>query len=246
MLELTSGKLETVRLKGRTVKYRVRHSPSAKRRRLQVSPGGVVVVLPKSDSASGAADFIRKNAVWVTQEIGALSRRANSISAASGSASMLLCGELVRVVCASAQSRRSHIDISNHQVILQIPSGVDPTARLEQWLRQIARREIQRLLKTRANELGVKPKRIFIRGQRTRWGSCSRLQNLSFNWRLAMMPPDVIDYLVVHELIHLKEMSHSPKFWLLVRQACPGYARQLDWLKRNTHRLCLPTLCQPK
>jgi hypothetical protein len=74
-------------------------------------------------------------------------------------------------------------------------------------------------------------------GQLTKWGNCSRLQNLSFNWRLAMAPPDVMDYLVVHELAHLKEPSHSPRFWLLVRSFCPRYAEHIAWLRANEHRL---------
>lgn len=75
-------------------------------------------------------------------------------------------------------------------------------------------------------------------------GNCSRLGNLSFNWRLVMAPPDndVMDYLVVHELAHLKEPSHSPRFWLIVPSFCPKYAQHVGWLRANEHRLRLTSL----
>lgn len=76
-----------------------------------------------------------------------------------------------------------------------------------------------------------------LRNQRTRWGSCSPNRTLSFNWRLVMAPPDVIDYVVVHELVHLREKNHTTRFWQLVGEYVPEYKQRTEWLERNSSRL---------
>lgn len=81
--------------------------------------------------------------------------------------------------------------------------------------------------------VGVSFGRVTIRCQHTRWGSCSSKGNLNFNCLLALAPPDVLDYIVVHELCHRKEMNHSPRFWAEVARVLPGYKTQERWLKEN-------------
>ena len=76
-----------------------------------------------------------------------------------------------------------------------------------------------------------------IAGQKTRWGSCSSNKTLSFNWKLMLAPPKVLDYVVVHEICHLREMNHSPRFWALVESLMPDYKQQRKWLKENGHTL---------
>ena len=84
-----------------------------------------------------------------------------------------------------------------------------------------------------ARQMGVDYGRITIRDQKTRWGSCSGKGNLNFNWRLVLAPQKVLDYVVIHELAHRKEMNHSPRFWRLVEEAMPDYRQQKKWLKAN-------------
>jgi predicted metal-dependent hydrolase len=102
----------------------------------------------------------------------------------------------------------------------------------ERALRQQARRELPaRLLELAARD-GLAVTRVSVRNQRSRWGSCGRDGHICLNWRLVLMPPSVRDYVLVHELMHLRRMDHSPAYWRLVADACPGYRAARDWLRR--------------
>jgi len=85
--------------------------------------------------------------------------------------------------------------------------------------------------------IGVLPGRIAIRDQKSRWGSCSSKNNLNFNWKLIMAPPQVLDYVVIHELCHMREFNHSPRFWQLVYAQMPDYEAWKKWLKIHTDDL---------
>lgn len=81
--------------------------------------------------------------------------------------------------------------------------------------------------------MDVSYERIAVKDQATRWGSCSRKGNLNFNWRLILMPEEILDYVVVHELAHLKQLNHSPEFWKIVQEVLPDYKSRRKWLKEN-------------
>ena len=95
-----------------------------------------------------------------------------------------------------------------------------------------AKKELPARLLELAARHGLAVTRISIRNQRWRWGSCSRGGHICLNWRLVTMPDEVRDYVLIHELMHLKRMDHSPKFWKLVAEACPGYQDARLWLRR--------------
>jgi predicted metal-dependent hydrolase len=99
--------------------------------------------------------------------------------------------------------------------------------------RQAVRELVATLVDDEAPTIGVKPQRIQIRDQRSRWGSCSTRGTLSFNWRLVLAPFEVLDYVVVHELCHLREPNHSRRFWKLVEQRRPDWRAQRDWLHEH-------------
>ena len=99
--------------------------------------------------------------------------------------------------------------------------------------RQRARRELPARLLELAAEHGLTVTRVSIRNQRTRWGSCGRDGHISLNWRLTLMPPEVRDYVLVHELMHLRRLDHSRAYWRLVAAACPGYRQARQWLRTH-------------
>jgi len=110
---------------------------------------------------------------------------------------------------------------------------LDPRHISEVEARLAVRELVAMLIDEEAPAIGVEPMRIQIRDQRSRWGSCSTRGTLSFNWRLVLAPFDVLDYVVVHELCHLREPNHSRRFWKLVEQRRPDWRAQRDWLHEH-------------
>jgi predicted metal-dependent hydrolase len=110
---------------------------------------------------------------------------------------------------------------------------LDPRHISETDARAAVRELVAMLVDEEAPELGVEPARIQIRDQRSRWGSCSTRGTLSFNWRLVLAPFDVLDYVVVHELCHLREPNHSRRFWNLVEERRPEWRSHRDWLHEH-------------
>jgi predicted metal-dependent hydrolase len=109
---------------------------------------------------------------------------------------------------------------------------VSEAAQRESWAR--AKRELPPRLLALAADLGLSVTRVSVRNQRWRWGSCSRRGHICLNWRLVEMPAWVRDYVMVHELMHLRRMDHSKRFWKLVAAACPDYERARAWLRANS------------
>lgn len=102
---------------------------------------------------------------------------------------------------------------------------------LEQKYRSQARERLQQRTAYFAQLMGVSYGKITIKETKTRWGSCSTKGNLNFHWKLVLMPPEILDYMVVHELAHRKEMNHSPAFWAEVERILPDYRKRRRWLK---------------
>ena len=118
-------------------------------------------------------------------------------------------------------------------------SNADQTSRISiseeeiKQLTELAKEVIPQRVAFFAAQMGVNYGRITIRNQKTRWGSCSQAGNLNFNCRLMKMPPEVLDYVVVHELCHRKQMNHSRAFWEEVEKVLPDYRVTRQWLKQN-------------
>jgi len=129
-------------------------------------------------------------------------------------------------------------DLNNAVIIddkkLTITSGIRLSDKelLLSWQKKEARRFILNRLKEVNTDCKYKFNRVFIRNQKTKWGNCSTKKNLSFNWRLILTPLFVIDYLIYHELIHLKIMNHSKEYWLRLSLVCPDYKEANQWLKK--------------
>jgi len=228
--------------------YLLRRSLRARRVRLLVTDGGeAVVTLPMRAPARLADDLVAARAAWIERHLSriAAERAGHAARGPLGDGRIVdYAGEPHRLEVADlpAQARRSRIEHDDtHGCVLRAwMARADPRplpSVLEAWLRREARDAVERRIAARAPQLGVSPSGVSIRDQRTRWGSASRQRRLSFSWRLVLAPPAVLDYVVVHELAHLADFSHSPRFWAKVRAVSPETDRARRWLRQHAREL---------
>ncbi len=246
MTSARKAKVRTIELGGKPVPYSVRLSPSSVRRRIRVSPNGIEVVIPRGGKAESASEFLQKNERWVLEQLEFVERSSGIIRDQPRSRSLLVRGSerTVRVVAEKTTRSYGLCREEGAEVIVRVPTGKPDVAAkaIELWLRRLARIDLQTALASRARQMRLKFGRVYIMNQRTRWGGCSSLHNLSFSWRLIMAPPKVLDYLAVHELAHLVEPKHSTRFWLTVRSFCPDFEAHKNWLRDNEWRLRIPAI----
>jgi predicted metal-dependent hydrolase len=209
------------------INYSVRRSERARRVRVTVDAArGVEVVLPRRAPEREAAAAIRELRPWIERRVRELERVRASVAARGDSVPYL--GELLRIVPERGRTR-----VHRRGSDLLAPAGATQKEALERWYRRAARSEIASRLDQACAAAGTSYSTLTIRGQRTRWASCSPSGAMSFNWRLLLAPEPVLDYVVWHEVCHLQIMDHSPRFWALLRSHWPNYREHAAWLRRN-------------
>jgi hypothetical protein len=219
----------------------------AKKIRLKVTLGGLEIVVPFARHPDEGFAFLRDNEQWAAMELERSQRRQairRPVKRPSGQ--ILFRGEYipVRVVRTETWHGPNRVSLEDGAVmILCSPRNRTPLVRsLENWLRKQAREQIMGFLAPVTKRLKREPNQVYVMGQRTKWGNCSALSNLSFNWRLIMAPDFVLRYLVVHEAVHLAIPDHSRKYWLAVQSLCRETEQARRWLVANEHRLSEPLL----
>ena len=193
--------------------------------------GAVQVTLPRRASARDADEAVRELAPWIERRRRALARAAAEVARTPGTVPYL--GTELELVAQPGRTR-----VHRRGDVLLVPGG-RPTAALERWYRRAARAEIGPRLDAAVARAGTSYTRLTIRGQRTRWASCSATGAMSFNWRLLLAPEAVLDYVVEHEVCHLEVMDHSPRFWRLLESRVPDWREHARWLRRYGSTLVL-------
>jgi len=213
---------------GHPVTLQVRRSSRARRilLRLDRNARRAELVLPRGASLSEGRRFAESKALWLRNR---LADMPAGIPFEPG-ASVPLGGTAHRLV--HTPERRSGVVREESQLL--VSGDVEFfSRRVRDWLKEEARRQISALAHPKAAQVDRKISRISIRDQQSRWGSCSTDGNLNFSWRLVLTPPDVLDYVVSHEVAHLKEMNHSPAFWQIVDTLTPHARLGRAWLRTN-------------
>jgi predicted metal-dependent hydrolase len=144
------------------------------------------------------------------------------------------------LACEGGAVRKSGVNILGQEIVVSLKPGISSdkvSDILRKWYIARARELLNERVIFYSKELGVMPNKIAIRNQSRRWGSCSSKGNINLNWKLVMAPPAILDYVVAHELCHLRHPNHRPEFWRLLATVMPDYGDRRKWLKKNGHRL---------
>jgi predicted metal-dependent hydrolase len=227
---------------GQGHRYVIRRSRRARRSRLTIDRDGVVtVVLPLRVPSHEAERLVQRHDAWIGRHLDRLAAQRARLAARPGlheGRVLEVHGRPLIVVVqdaawATPQVRGSVKRRGDRLVVQPGADGRGPAILLEGWLRTLARRVISTNVDARAAEMGVRPVRIEIRDQVSRWASASARGTLSFSWRLVLAPPEVLDAVVVHELAHLRLRGHSRAFWDLAEHYAPATAASRAWLREH-------------
>jgi predicted metal-dependent hydrolase len=213
----------------------VRESDRAQTMRIIVGPRRPIeVIVPSGTPDTAVETFLASKGGWIVRKVAAAEEIARRPRLLGLEGKLWLQGEPLRIELVAGKTPRAEL----RDGVLRV-SGEDSDAidAIERWYRREARRRIGSVVDLEASRLGLCFNSVAIRDQKTRWGSCSRRGNLSFSWRLVLCPPEVLDYVAVHELLHLRTPNHSKAFWQMLESARPGWQDQARWLREHGQEL---------
>lgn len=221
----------------------IRQSLKARRLRIVVRPEKVELVIPKGGSEREALRFLEQHKPWVLAKLEEVRQRMGAVPekptliAADGT--IPFQGMMLRAEEVKASGKRFRVQFEAHEGIrFHVPEGVTSSEDLlkaglfvavRPWLDAAVRRHIKALVDLEV----LNPRMIRIKRMRSRWGSCGPRGDINLNWILAFMPPEILEYVVFHELCHLRHRNHSEAFWSLVATRIPDWRRRREWLKRE-------------
>ena len=209
---------------------RLRRHRRARRYTLRIHPSDreAILTMPPRGTLADAKEFAQRHGAWIAARLGGLPKAAPF----SPGVSMPLRGIAHRIVHRVGERGTVWVETrdSGDKVLCVAGDLEHVERRVRDFIKREARRELEKAVAYYASELGVRVKRLTIRDQSSRWGSCTSAGSLSFSWRLILAPPYVLDYLAAHEVAHLVEMNHSARFWRVVARVCPHTERAKKWL----------------
>jgi predicted metal-dependent hydrolase len=200
------------------------------------STGEVIVVTPRFIPQWSIKHFVTTHSEWIEKQLEAIKEKILN----KKTDSLLLFGKEYKLCLQYTSQLPAGVHIRANQVLLNptepAASNVwkdSHTEQLNRFLKRTARTYIEPRTSQIGQQMSIDYQHLRLKEQKSRWGSCSSDGNLNFNWRLVHCPPEVIDYVIVHELAHRKHMDHSRKFWNFVAQYTPDYQLHRGWLKRH-------------
>lgn len=220
---------------GRCLPIECVRNPRARRYVLRLSPTGVArVTVPRGGSIAEAQRFVARSRTWLEQALQRQAARPRGGEEWTVGTTILFQGEAVLIEAGSGAKPAIRFGAE----VLFVPATTgDLRPVIERHLRQLAARELPLRVMALAAQHQVAVSRVSVRNQKSRWGSCSRRGTISLNWRLIQTPPFVRDYIILHELMHRREMNHSARFWREVEKVCPDFELAERWLKQNASLL---------
>ena len=228
------------------IEYEVNLSSRAQRIRITISGDKVKVTKPKGVSEQQVKDFIEAKKEWIFnhwQEFKSLKIKQDEKEFVAEEKFPYLGREYILRTIA-INDKKLTVELKGNTFWVFLPEDLNKTEwpqkvkeALVNWYKNEARLVFIEKLDYWAKKLGVSYNQLRIKEQKTRWGSCSGKGNINLNWRVIMAPSSVVDYLIVHELAHLKHMNHSKEFWQLVKNNLFDFERQRKWLREEGQKL---------
>jgi predicted metal-dependent hydrolase len=212
---------------------RLRRHRRARRYTLRIHPSDreAILTIPPRGTITDAKDFAQRHGGWIAARLGRLPKAAPFLPGTV----VPLRGVPHRIVHRPGVRGTVWPETrdSGERILCVAGAPEHIERRVHDYMKREVRADLQDAVQSCAEALGVKVKRLSIRDQSSRWGSCTSAGSLSFSWRLVLAPPYVLDYLAAHEVAHLVEMNHSPRFWRVVAKVCDHVDRAKSWL--DTH-----------
>lgn len=222
---------------GRRVPLFLVHNARARRYVLRLRPDGTArLTIPRGGSVAEARRFADRNLAWLETQLKKPPVPPPVAREWRFGSEVLFRGDLVHLEIEA--NGTPAIRFGDEKLTVPDPAA-DLRPAVERHLRRLAERELTLRVQEFAALHQLSVRRVTVRNQRSRWGSCSRRGTISLNWRLIQTPPSVRDYIILHELMHLREMNHSARFWRQVELVCPDYAVAEQWLKQHSRLLRL-------
>lgn len=231
----------------RNIEYSFKRSHRARRLRMQINEEGkLMIIAPLSISLEKIEHFISGNGEWIEKHIQKAKEKHQKIIPhryQTGDVFWLL-GEACQLIVKTSSKKRSKVQWQKNQLCVSIDKNTAESAQggaVKKSLAIFFKKKADEVIRDRLEYLneayGFKYNWVTLRDQKSRWGSCSKKGNLNFNWRLIMAPIEIIDYVVVHELCHLRHLNHSHQFWSMVAESIHDHKARRRWLKEKGYLL---------
>lgn len=226
---------------GHRIPYTLKVSANRRTIGLRVDVNGLTVHIPKRVAQHTVERLLQDKSDWIARKLAEWQDRPQPFEWKDGAVLKHLGQDILLNLRQDPRNRALEFDGARLYVAQPDPDDLKTVQRkVIQWYAKLARADFTRRIELLAAKLGVPPPPVFLSNARTRWGSCNSRGEIRLHWRLIQAPPHIIHYVVAHELAHLKEMNHSPKFWAWVETLCPDYdtARtELKALSASLHLL---------
>lgn len=228
------------------INYDLRRSRTVRERRITVTPERVEVVAPASDLDEDIAAFLGRKRKWIfdsVQELRELSAKQHVVPRLMTGSKIPYRGRMSRLTVRRTDAPRIEIAYRNG-FLVDLPTSVHPQAveeivatELKLWLKSQVRRDVLEIVKTYQSRFGLRPRSVRVADLASGWGSCGAEGTLHVNWHLVFAPKKVLEYVVVHELAHLRHRSHGPRFWDFLELILPEYRLPKAWLEKHQAKL---------
>lgn len=194
------------------------------------------MIVPRGTSSAEIERLLLRNRDWIARKTSWVREIASRppVLGLDRPGVVWLGGKAIRI--RGGAGSRSVAELRDGRLVVAGPPQRRGAA-VSRWYRREARRRLTAAVAANAPRLGVTPVGLSVRDPGTRWGSCSARGALSFSWRLSITPEEILEYVVVHELCHLRQLDHSPAFWRLLSEARPGWRAHAAWLEEHSHEV---------